>query len=197
MWQTLDRPDQGAVTRLTHGTYAVPPDGGDGRTWRPTLEAAGLAGATARFGNRNAILIGLGAARHWAAIPRAIGVTAVAVPEARWPPVELDQGGRVHQIPRDIDRLQAVLETTELGPALVTTPAQTLYDLTMKPAQGRVPEEADAAAQSPRSGSGRRSSDCRGHTWSCERGVADHAENNDSGGASCRRAVMAGPSRLP
>jgi hypothetical protein len=91
--------------------------------------------------------MGVGAARHWAAIPRAIGATTVAVPEAGRPPVELDGGGRVHLIPRDLDRLNAVLETTELGPALVTTPAQTLYDLTMKPAQGGMPDEAAAAAR--------------------------------------------------
>ncbi|GAA3760754.1 hypothetical protein GCM10022240_11730 [Microbacterium kribbense] len=148
MWRTLDRlADQGAVARLAHGVYTVPPDGRDGRTWRPTLEAAGLAVATARFGNRNAILMGLGAARHWAAIPRAIGVTTVAVPETGRPPVELDGGGWVRLIPRDLDRLDAVLETTDLGPALVTTPAQTLYDLTMKPAQGGMPDEAVAAAR--------------------------------------------------
>jgi len=57
---------------------------------------------------------------------------------------------RVYLIPRDIDRLEAVLETTELGPALVTTPDQTLYDLTMKPAQGGMPEEAAAAAHNLR-----------------------------------------------
>ena len=130
--------------------YPVPPDGRDGRTWRPTIEAAGLAVATARFGNRNAVLMGLGAARHWAAIPRAIGVTTVAVPEAGRPPVELDRGGRVYMIPRDVERLDAVLDRTELGPALVTTPAQTIYDLTMKPAQGGMPNEAAAAVRNLR-----------------------------------------------
>lgn len=138
--------DAGALTRLTRGVYTAPPGGRDGHDWRPTLEAAGLALATARFGNRNAILMGLGAARHWAAIPRAIGVTTVAVPRAGMPPVALEDGGEVRLIPRDLDRIEAILETTELGPALVTTPAQTLYDLLMKPEQGGMPEEAAAAA---------------------------------------------------
>jgi hypothetical protein len=151
VWRNVDRlAEQGAATRLAHGVYTVPPDGRDGRTWRPTIEAAGLAVATARFGNRNAVLMGLGAARHWAAIPRAIGVTTVAVPEAGRPPVELDRGGRVYMIPRDVERLDAVLERTELGPALVTTPAQTIYDLTMKPAQGGMPNEAAAAVRNLR-----------------------------------------------
>ena len=149
--RTINRlAEAGALARLAKGVYTVPPDGRDGRTWRPTIETAGLAVATARFGNRNAVLMGLGAARHWAAIPRAIGVTTVAVPEAGRPPVELERGGRVHLIPRDLDRLDAVLEITELGPALVTTPAQTLYDLTMKPAQGGMPDEAAAAARNLR-----------------------------------------------
>ncbi|MDL9980997.1 hypothetical protein [Microbacterium candidum] len=151
VWRNVDRlVERGAATRLAHGVYTVPPDGRDGRTWRPTIEAAGLAVATARFGNRRVVLMGLGAARHWAAIPRAIGVTTVAVPEAGRPPVELDRGGRVYMIPRDIGRLDAVLERTELGPALVTTPAQTLYDLTMKPAQGGMPDEAAAAVRNLR-----------------------------------------------
>lgn len=139
--------DRGALVRLARGVYAAPPEGRDGRHWRPTLEAAGLAVATARFGNRNAVLMGLGAARHWAAIPRAIGVTTVAIPEAGRPPVTLDTGGVVHLVPRDIDRLDAVLEPNELGRALVTTPAQTLYDLLMKPGQGGMPDEARAAAR--------------------------------------------------
>ena len=142
--------DAGAVVRLAQGVYTAPPDGRDARTWRPTLEAAGLAVATARFGNRNAILMGLGAARHWTAIPRAIAVTTVAVPMAGRPPVQLDIGGEVHLIPRDLNRLDAVLERTELGQALVTTPAQTLYDLIMKPAQGGMPDEATAAVRNLR-----------------------------------------------
>lgn len=139
--------ERGALVRLAKGVYAAPPEGRDGRQWRPTLEAAGLAVATARFGNRNAVLMGLGAARHWAAIPRAIGVTAVAIPEAGRPPVTLDTGGIVRLIPRDIDRLDVVLEQNELGRALVTTRAQTLYDLLMKPRRGGMPDEAWAAAR--------------------------------------------------
>ncbi|GAA3661647.1 type IV toxin-antitoxin system AbiEi family antitoxin domain-containing protein [Microbacterium marinilacus] len=139
--------EAGALVRIAKGVYTAPPDGRDGRAWKPTLEDAALAIGTARFGNRRVVLMGLGAARHWAAIPRAIGVTTIAVPEAGRPPVEVDGGGKVHMIPRDLDRLDAVLERTELGPALVTTPAQTIYDLTMKSAQGGMPAEADAAVR--------------------------------------------------
>lgn len=139
--------DNGALTRIANGVYTSPPDGYDGRTWKPTLETAGLAVGTARFGNRNAILMGIGAARHWAAIPRAIGATTVAVPEAGRGPVNLEHGGIIHFVPRNLDRIDAVLERTELGPALVTTPAQTLYDLAMRPERGGMPDEAAAAIE--------------------------------------------------
>lgn len=150
VWRTLDRlAEHGAVTRIAQGVYTVPPGGEDGRIWKPTIEAAGLAVATARFGDRNAILMGIGAARHWTAIPRAIAVTTVAVPQLRQP-VRLDDGGIVYMIPRDLDRLDAQLETTELGEGLVTTPGQTMYDLLMRPNQGKLPDEAREAAKNLR-----------------------------------------------
>jgi hypothetical protein len=37
-----------------------------------------------------------------------------------------------------------------LGQGLITTPAQTMYDLMMKPNQGRVPKEAETAARNLR-----------------------------------------------
>lgn len=137
---------RGALTRLAHGIYTAPPDGRDGRTWKPPLEPAGLAVATARFGDRTVALTGIGAARHWAAIPRAVGVTTVAVPRRNYVPVTLDAGGVVHFIKRDFERLDLVLERTVLGQGFVTTPAQTLYDLVMRPGQGGLPAEAAAAA---------------------------------------------------
>ncbi|MFV0372870.1 type IV toxin-antitoxin system AbiEi family antitoxin domain-containing protein [Microbacterium sp.] len=147
VWRTLDAlVDHGAITRLAQGVYAAPPGGQDGRTWQPTVETGGLAVATARFGNRNAVLMGIGAARYWAAIPRALAVTTVAVPAAGRAPVELERGGTLHLVPRDLNKLDVAVEPTELGDGLVTTPAQTMYDLLMKPKQGGVPDEAVAAA---------------------------------------------------
>ena len=41
VWRALDRlADQGAVARIAKGVYTVPPAGEDGRTWKPTIEAA-------------------------------------------------------------------------------------------------------------------------------------------------------------
>ncbi|SDH56226.1 type IV toxin-antitoxin system AbiEi family antitoxin domain-containing protein [Microbacterium pygmaeum] len=147
-WRVVNQlVDRGALTRLAHGTYTAPPGGRDGRTWKPPLEPAGLAVATARFGPRSVALTGIGAARHWAAIPRAIGVTTIAVQGRNYAPVTLDTGGVVQFVARDLERLDIILEQTALGPALVTTPPQTLFDLLMRPGQGHMPDEAIAATK--------------------------------------------------
>ena len=121
--------DKGALTRIARGVYVAPPDGADGRTWKPSPEAAALALGTARFGQRKVVLAGIGAARHWGAIPRALGETTLAVAARGRHPITLDTGSTVRFLHRDIGRLDATLEPTALGDALVTTPAQTLYDL--------------------------------------------------------------------
>jgi predicted transcriptional regulator of viral defense system len=133
-WRAADRlVEQGALVRLTHGVYTAPPDGRDGRKWKPPLEAAALAVATARFGAREAALMGISAARHWAAIPRAIGVATVAVPRRGYAPLNIEGGGLVKFVPRRMEALELVLERTGLGDGLVTTPEQTLFDLLGRP----------------------------------------------------------------
>lgn len=129
-WRAVERlVERGALVRLAHGIYTAPPDGRDGRTWKPPLEAAALAIATARFGDREVALMGVSAARHWAAIPRAIGIATTAVPRRGYAPLGLDAGGSVRFVPRAVDTLDLILERTSLGMGLVTTPAQTLLDL--------------------------------------------------------------------
>lgn len=146
-WRVLDElVDQGALMRLARGVYTAPPDGRDARTWSPSLEIAGLAVATARHGKGNAILMGLGAARFWGAIPRTVRSTVVAVPVAGRRPLEIGTG-TVHFAHRELERLEAVSEGTELGCGLITTREQTLYDLLMRPAQGGA---AAAAAEGAR-----------------------------------------------
>lgn len=129
-WRAVERlVDRGALVRLTHGIYTAPPDGHDGRTWKPPLEAAALAIASARFGERAVALMGVSAARHWVAIPRAIGIATTAVPRRGYAPLALNTGGRITFVPRDVGSLDLTLERTSLGMGLVTTPAQTLLDL--------------------------------------------------------------------
>lgn len=120
---------RGLVHRLAHGIYcAVPPEYA-GDTWRPSLEAATAAIATALQGDRVPILTGLTAARMHHALPRAIGVGYVAVPTQHRPVHLADRDGEVRFVTRAVANLDAVAVTTELGQTLVTTPGQTVLDL--------------------------------------------------------------------
>lgn len=141
---------RGGLTRIARGVFVAPPNGADGRTWKAPLEAGGLALATARFGQRRVALMGVGAARHWGAIPRALGTTVIAVPVGGRPPVTLETGGTVHFVQRDVGKLKTVLERTALGNGLVTTPAQTLYDLLARPATGDAAFAVDEAVRNLR-----------------------------------------------
>ncbi len=134
----------GAVTRLAHGVYTLTPlDARPG--WRPELEAAAMAWATATYGDRVPVLMGLGAARFHGAIPRALAVTVVALP-VQHRPIEI-LAGRVVFAARNVDVIRARAEHTELGEMLVTTPEQTLVDLVARPRLGELPGEAAAAAR--------------------------------------------------
>ncbi|WP_216822863.1 type IV toxin-antitoxin system AbiEi family antitoxin [Aeromicrobium sp. A1-2] len=137
--------EQGAVTRLAYGYFIVTPDDqGDG--WKPTIETAAAGIAAAIFGQRNMVLMGVTAARVHLAIPRAIGVAVIAAPRQHRP-VKLEDGGKVRFVARDVDGLDARLETLETGQALVTTPEQTLLDLAKRPDLGDLATEAHAAVR--------------------------------------------------
>jgi hypothetical protein len=117
------------VHRLAHGIYCAVPPEYVGDTWRPSLEATTAAIATALHGDRVPILTGLTAARVHHALPRAIGIGYVAVPDQRRPLRLADRDGEVRFVTRAIANLDAVAVTTELGRTLVTTPEQTVLDL--------------------------------------------------------------------
>ncbi|WP_197024766.1 type IV toxin-antitoxin system AbiEi family antitoxin [Cellulomonas sp. KRMCY2] len=120
---------RGVVHRLAHGIYCAVPPEHIGGTWRPSLEAATAAIATALYGDRIPVLTGLTAARLHQALPRALGVGHVAVPTQRRPMRLADRDGEIRFVMRTVANLDAVAVTTELGQALVTTPEQTLLDL--------------------------------------------------------------------
>lgn len=136
--------DAGAVLRLAHGVYLLAPLGAR-PGWRPELELAAMAWATATYGDRVPVLMGLGAARFHQAIPRAIGVTVVALP-VQHRPIDI-LGGRVVFMARDVDTIHARTEATPLGELLVTSVEQTLVDLVARPTLGGLPGEALAAAR--------------------------------------------------
>lgn len=120
---------RGVAHRLAHGIYCAVPREHVGTAWRPTIEAAAAAIATALYGDQVPILTGLTAARMHRALPRAIGVGYVAVPTQRRALRLADRDGEVRFIMRKVAELDAVAVATELGQGLVTTPEQTVLDL--------------------------------------------------------------------
>ena len=132
---------RGVVHKLAYGFYCAVPPEYVGGTWRPTIEAASAAVATAMYGDRVPVLTGLTAARMHRALPRAIGVGYVAVPTQRRPLRLADRDGEIRFVMRAVAQLDAVAVTTELGQALATTPEQTVLDLARLDPRG---EDIDA-----------------------------------------------------
>jgi hypothetical protein len=133
------------VRKAAHGLYYTVPDDQD-PTWTPTLEAVAAGIATALFGERVPVLMHLTAARLLGALPRAIGQAIVAVPRQHAPLRLADRtAGTVTFVARDVDGLDAVLHPTDLGPTLITTPEQTVLDLTKRLQLGGMPDECRAA----------------------------------------------------
>lgn len=132
----------GRVRKAAPGLYYALPDDRPS-DWLPTLEAVAAGAATALYRDRVPVLMHLTAARMHGALPRAIGVALVAVPaQHRHVQVADRPDGTITFVTRDVDVLDAVLERTDLGPALVTTPEQTVLDLTKRPQLGGMPGEA-------------------------------------------------------
>lgn len=135
------------VRKAAHGLYYTVPDDQD-PTWTPTLEAVAAGVATAIFGERVPVLMHLTAARLLGALPRAIGEAFVAVPRQHGALQLTDRpAGTVTFVARDVDGLDAVLHPTDLGRALITTPEQTVLDLTKRPGLGGMPGECRDATR--------------------------------------------------
>jgi len=137
--------DRGLLRRVATGYYIVVPQDMVGRQWVPSLEAAAAGIASAIYGATDAVLMGISAARVLGAIPRALATAVVAVPGQHRPIRLKDRPSVVHFVKRDTERLDAERIGTPLGPALVTTPEQTLLDLAHRPELGDAPDEVPAA----------------------------------------------------
>lgn len=138
---------RGALHRLAHGYYVVVPQEQVGTDWMPALEPAAAGIATADFGPRATILMGVSAARLHGAIPRAIGTAVVAVPAQRTKIALADRAATIQFVKRDTARLDAERVNTELGPTLVTTPEQTVLDLARRPGLGDAEDEVHNAVR--------------------------------------------------
>jgi hypothetical protein len=121
---------------LADGYYAVVPQDMLGRNWLPNLESAAAGIATAIYGFDNVVVMGLGAARLYGVIPRALSTAIVAIPRQHRPIALSDRPAIVRFVKRDTSALDAERIGTELGPALVTTPEQTVVDLAHRPTLG-------------------------------------------------------------
>jgi predicted transcriptional regulator of viral defense system len=137
--------DRGLLHRVANGYYIVVPQDMVGREWVPSLEAAAAGIASAIYGPTHAVLMGISAARVLGAIPRALATAFVAVPDQHRPIRLKDRQSLLRFVKRDTDRLDAERIETPLGPALVTTPEQTVLDLAHRPQLGDVQDEVRAA----------------------------------------------------
>jgi predicted transcriptional regulator of viral defense system len=137
--------DRGLLQRVANGYYIVVPQDMIGREWVPSLEAAAAGIASAIYGAKHAVLMGISAARVFGAIPRALATAVVAVPDQHRPIRLKDRQSVVRFVKRDTDRLDAERIETPLGSAIVTTPEQTLLDLAHRPQLGDAREEVPAA----------------------------------------------------
>jgi hypothetical protein len=89
--------------------------------------------------------MGISAARVLGAIPRALATAVVAIPDQHRPIQLKDRKSVVRFVKRDTDRLDAERIETPLGPAIVTTPEQTLLDLAHRPQLGDARDEVPEA----------------------------------------------------
>jgi predicted transcriptional regulator of viral defense system len=128
--------DRGLLHRLADGYYAVVPQEMLGRKWLPNLESAAAGIATAINGFDDIVVMGISAARLHGAIPRALATAIIAVPRQHRHITLSDRPAVVRFVKRDTRALDAERIGTELGPALVTTPEQTVLDLAHRPTLG-------------------------------------------------------------
>lgn len=130
--------ERGLLHRVADGYYVVIPQDMIGRRWMPGLEAAAAGIASAIYGADDVVVMGPSAARLHGAIPRALATATIAVPRQHREIELSDRPAVVRFVKRQTDLLDAERIETALGPALVTTPEQTVLDLAHRPELGMV-----------------------------------------------------------
>lgn len=137
--------DRGVLHRIAAGYYVVVPQDQVGRRWLPPLEAAAAGIASTIFGPDEAVVMGVSAARLLGVIPRALATAVVAVPRQHRPIALLDRSATVRFVQRDTDVLDVERVETPLGHVLVTTPEQTVLDISRRPLLGDAEIDVRAA----------------------------------------------------
>ena len=136
---------QGLLLRVANGYYVVVPQNMVGRPWVPDLDATAAGIASTIYGAERAVLMGISAGRVLGAIPRALATAVVAVPKQHRSIQLNDRPSVVRFVKRDTDGLDVERIETPLGPALVTTPEQTVLDLAHRPQLGDAGDDVPAA----------------------------------------------------
>ncbi|MFF2087891.1 type IV toxin-antitoxin system AbiEi family antitoxin [Nocardia sp. NPDC058176] len=139
--------DRGVLHRVAYGYYIIVAPEYVGRTWLPGLEAVAAGIAASIYGPDKAIVMGISAARVLGAVPRALATAVVAVPRQHRPIALTDRAAQIRFVRRDTDALDAERIETPLGPALVTTPEQTVLDLARRPELGNAEAEVRPAIE--------------------------------------------------
>ncbi|MEU2006653.1 type IV toxin-antitoxin system AbiEi family antitoxin [Rhodococcus sp. NPDC019627] len=139
---------RGVLHRAAPGYFIVVPPDQTGRPWIPNLEATAAGIATAIYGPDDAIVMGISAARLHHAIPRALATAVIAVPRRHRTITLTDRAATIRFLRRDTRKLDAERADTPLGPALVTTPEQTVLDLARWPSLGDTENEVPTAVTS-------------------------------------------------
>jgi predicted transcriptional regulator of viral defense system len=137
--------ERGLLHRLANGYYVVVPQDVVDRDWKPDLEAAAAGIGAAIYGPDDIVVMGVSAARLHGVIPRALATSVVAVPRQHRPITLSDRPAVVMFVKRDTGGLDAERIQTPLGPALVTTPEQTILDLANRPTLGDSQADVPAA----------------------------------------------------
>jgi predicted transcriptional regulator of viral defense system len=137
--------ERGLLHRVADGYYVVVPQDMVGRPWTPGLEATAAGIASAIYGPDDVVVMGPSAARLHGAIPRALATATIAVPRQHREIELSDRPAVVRFITRDTTRLDAERIDTALGPALLTTPEQTVLDLAHRPELGEVEVDIQTA----------------------------------------------------
>ncbi|HEY3293015.1 MAG TPA: hypothetical protein VGJ85_05240 [Candidatus Nanopelagicaceae bacterium] len=122
---------EGVLLKVAHGYYALIPEASRGGHWRPQIEALALGIGQADYGVNGVALMHLSAARLQGAIPRAIAVAVLAVPNQR--PALETPFGRIVFVKRDVARLKRIKVKTELATGWCTSNEQTAVDLARRP----------------------------------------------------------------
>lgn len=132
---------RGALRPVARGYYVVVPQRRlADRRWRPELHATALGIAVADYGVNDTALMGISAARHHGALPRAVAVAVVAIPRQR-PALRLDIG-QVVFVKRHVEQLDVERFEHDLVVGWVTTVEQTLLDVADRPTLGGLTEDS-------------------------------------------------------